>query len=166
MTKRIPLTKGKFAIVDDCDYDELSKHKWQWSNKGEFGYACRTDHSTSPKTTVYMHRVVCPSPEGKHTDHINRNGLDNRRINLRSVTPQQNSWNQKTTSGSSIYRGVIWSQRHRAWIVRIRVNNELIYLGQRKGEAAAAALYDKAALRYFGEFATLNLTQKETTHVT
>lgn len=96
--KQIPLTKDHFAIVDDADYDWLSRFKWHF----ERGYACK-----KTREKVYMHKLINGAPKGMHTDHINGNGLDNRRDNLRSATAAQNSMNsKKIKSGSNKYKGV------------------------------------------------------------
>lgn len=100
MTKSIPLTRGKIALFDDEDYEELSKYKWFITKV----YASR--HSGNK--TVYMHREIMKTPENMETDHINGDVLDNRRENLRICTRQENARNIRgISSNTSGYKGVV-----------------------------------------------------------
>ena len=142
---------GKFAIVDDDDYEELSKHKWHWCS----GYAARPLDGKRR----FMHRIVNNTPNNLDTDHINRDRLDNRKCNLRSCTSSQNLMNKGKCKGkSSIYKGVIFSNKHK-WRARIVFNNKSIHLGEFITQKEAALAYNKAAKRYYGEFANLNKLQ-------
>lgn len=122
--KKIPLTKGKFTIVDDEDFEYLNQWKWKYHKDN---YACRTITGGS---LVYMHRIVNKTPKGCLTDHINRNGLDNRRANLRIVTYSQNGFNtgiwKHNTSG---IKGVCWDKQKNKWEARIMINQKTIHLG-------------------------------------
>lgn len=135
--KLIPLGKsGKFAIVDEEDYEWLSQWKWRLGN----GYAVR---SINRKTTG-MHRVINQTPEGLETDHINRNKLDNRKSNLRSATRSANSKNRalspKNVSGCA---GVSWSKDKQAWLAITRIEKKRWNLGCfEKMEDAKRALTD------------------------
>jgi len=96
-------------------------------------------------------------PPGMMIDHINGNGLDDRRANMRTCTNQQNMRNlRKRRSGSSIYKGVYYDKRRRTWYARICHNGKNIHLGTFATEIEAARAYDRAARRLFGEFARLN----------
>jgi hypothetical protein len=124
----IPLTQGKFAIVDDKDFEWLSK--WKWYYDSFLGYAKRYIKIQGKTRSIYLHSVINNTPKKLQTDHINRNKLDNRRCNLRSVTKNQNKFNtglwRHNTSG---YKGVSWHKSYKRWEVYIGVNNQKINLG-------------------------------------
>jgi hypothetical protein len=144
--KEIPLTQGKVAIVDDEDYPELAKYKWYAAKQrtGNF-YAVRMPPMVNKHrgTRISMHRVIIEPPEGMETDHINGNGLDNRRGNLRVVSSRENHQNlhiQKT----SRYPGVTWDKSNQKWQVRIQIGKKRRSLGYYDDEATAGALYTTA----------------------
>jgi len=90
--RRIPLTQGKFAIVDAEDYERIAGYKWFAARFERGFYALRTGKDNKGRQrNVRMHREILGEPKGKIIDHINHNGLDNRRANIRVVTRQQNS---------------------------------------------------------------------------
>jgi len=153
--KKISLTQGKFAIVDDEDFDLISQQKWHFI-KG--GYAVR--RSGTPKQTIYMHRYINKTPNTLHTDHINGNKLDNRRKNLRTVTPAQNHHNRKKGGGRDTgYKGVsYWKSKKGAESVRgyICTGGKYIHLGHFANLKFAAIAYDVAARKMFGKYARLN----------
>lgn len=93
--KRIPLTQGRSAIVDDADYEALTAHSWCLSNCSGICYAVRGCKIEGKHHTVLMHREIMEAPKGMLVDHINGDGLDNRRCNLRLVTDSQNHFNQR-----------------------------------------------------------------------
>lgn len=154
MTKMIPLTQGKFAKVDDEDYDRISQHKWSLSGI----YAARaTSYLTGKRRTVMMHREIMSTPDGMETDHVNGDGLDNRRANLRICTHAENGRNRKAQDGSmSGYKGVSWIKRDRKWRAQIKVGGSLFFLGQSKNPIGCAVAYNEAAKKYFGKYARLN----------
>lgn len=153
MAKRIPLTQGKFAIVDDADYEWLNQWKWHFAR--QTGYAARKDWSGGKPKYLLMHRVILNAPKHLQVDHINGDGLDNRRCNIRLATAAQNSWNQKAISSSiSEYKGVSFYDNR--FVVRIFVNGGNLYFGGFTDECLAARIYDFAAVKYYGEYARLN----------
>jgi hypothetical protein len=150
---RIPLTQGRFALVDDQDYLQLTYWNWRYSSNG---YAVRTHLVNGEYQYFWMHRVIMAAPPDKIVDHISGNRLDNRRCNLRLVTANQNQWNRrKNANGSSPYKSVCWHQR--GWCARIRVNGQRIHLAYSSDAERAARLYDAAAYHFFGaEYAVVN----------
>lgn len=147
--KLIPISQGKFAKVDDDDFEALSVNKWTCSH----GYAVR-----KPKNkNIYMHRVVMNVPDDMQIDHINRDPLDNRKSNLRICTGHENRCNigprKDNTSG---FRGVSSHRSSGKFQSKITVNGEQIYIGTFDNPEDAARAYDVAATKYHGEFAYLN----------
>ena len=159
MTKKIPLTQGKFALVDDEDFEWLIQYKWYYMNVApNGGYA-----ATGNKPSRYMHRVILNPAIGSETDHVNGDGLDNRRCNLRACTHAENIWNKRNHRGSSSkYKGVVFhsaGKRRKRWVANIYTNGTRTYLGYFKTAEEAAYAYDKAAKALFGEFARLNFPE-------
>jgi len=125
--RRIPLTQNKFAIVDIEDYEKLSVDRWHlFEGKNNF-YAARTEG----RKNVFMHRRIMRSPSNSIVDHINRNGLDNRKANLRIVSNMQNCWNSDRgiNKGTSKYKGVRMDKRSGRWYASIRYEGKKMYLG-------------------------------------
>ena len=156
--KQIPLTQGKFAIVDDADCQWLNQFKWCAYKGNSTYYAIRGD---GKRNTIRMHREILNSPKGLCTDHRNGNGLDNRRKNLRVCTNAENLQNQtKRARCTSKYKGVttysVVKHRKRPWLAQITFNNKHINIGYFASEESAARAYDIAAKKYHGEFARLN----------
>lgn len=159
--KQIPLTQGKVALVDDADYDELSKYKWHAQKEYRSGtfYAARYIRLSAGKyTQISMHRQILglEYKDGLQIDHINRNPLDNRRRFLRVCTQSKNMMNRRGKQGSSQYKGVYFDKYHKKWRAEIRLAGVGSFLGYFDFEEDAAEAYNIAAIRYFGEFACLN----------
>ena len=105
-----------------------------------------------------MNRIKMNVERWTQIDHINGNGLDNRKCNLRFANANQNQHNRKTNKNNkSGYKGVCWHKRHNKWISRISINNKLIHLGLFNDKLDAANTYNNAAIKYYGEFANLNI---------
>lgn len=155
MSKLIPVHGGYFAEIDDDDFGIVSPFKWHAMKGRNTVYAAtNVRREGGGYSTVAMHRMINETPKGLHTDHIDGNGLNNQRANLRTATRTQNAHNRAPNKGSvSAFKGVHWNKRKRRWIASIRVKKKSIFLGQHKDEASAAAAYDRAATQYFGEFA-------------
>jgi len=158
--RRIPLTQGKFAIVDPEDYDRLSKYKWHTNKGGRTFYAMRWVPSKKPKRYIalYMHRQVLNFPDAEYIDHRNNEGFDNRKANIRPATRAQNNYNRQKYSNNSYskYKGVGFKRKGKKWSAQIGLGNKMIFLGYFKNEIDAAKAYDRAAKKYYKEFASLN----------
>ena len=151
--RALPLTQGRFAIVDAEDYDRLARHKWCSANNNGRFYAQRRQDGR----TIKMHREILNIPSGLFCDHINHDTLDNRKSNLRICTAAQNAYNRRPgTGGSSCYKGVHWHRVHRKWEAQITYRGWLIHIGYYDYEPDAAIAYDDMAVELFGEFACLN----------
>lgn len=157
--KRIPLTRGKFALVDDEDYDDLMQWKWCASSTSHTFYSVRgrkAEEETGP-TKIYMHRAIMRPEPHLHIDHINGDGLDNRRCNLRSCINSQNQMNKGSKrNASSKYIGVSWDKALSKWRAQIIKDRKRTHLGLFNSEIEAALAYDTAARTLHGEFAQLN----------
>ncbi|MBW7988806.1 MAG: hypothetical protein FVQ84_02120 [Planctomycetes bacterium] len=159
--RRIPLTRGKYTIVDPEHYERLNKHKWQASKGSNTFYASRSvwDRVNKKKSTIKMHREIITPPYPLVVDHINHNGLDNRKANLRPATKSQNNINKpyiKKKGAHSKYRGVTLEKRINKWQAQIRINGKHKIIGYYNDETHAAKAYDTAARKYHKEFAVLN----------
>lgn len=148
--KLIPLTQGKFAIVDDEDFDLVNRFKWHYTS---LGYAIRNAR-VGDNYPIYMHRLIIDAPSNRQVDHISTDKLDNRKKNLRLATVHQNRCNRgKTIKNTSGYKGVFLDKRDSTWYSKIKTNGKQIYLGRFKCPEDAAASYAVAARSYHGEFA-------------
>ena len=152
MPKQIPLGKGKFATVDDEDYEELARYTWHLKeDKGRF-YAARSVKTGKTCKTIRMHRQIINASPDLWVDHRDGDGLNNLRSNLRQATPQQNAHNRKGARGSrSGLKGAFLDGNQ--WRSQIRVAGKMIPLGRFATPEEAAAAYAAAAIRYHGEFA-------------
>ncbi|QDX93603.1 hypothetical protein EEL30_15635 [Brevibacillus laterosporus] len=162
LAREIPLTKGEVAIVDDLDYELLSRYKWHYVSSG---YAGRSIHhrDTIARSFVLMHRKIVGAPVGKVVDHINGNKLDNRRSNLRIVDQTKNQANrqQLNRNNKSGFRGVSWSKAAGKWESSVMFLGKKIYLGIYESPVDAAVAYNTKASELFGDCAQLNDIPKE-----
>jgi hypothetical protein len=161
--KEIPLTRGLVALVDDDDYETLSRYKW-FANVGAKGnfYAARMSRdAANARKTVFMHRVLLNPPPAIWVDHVDFNGLNNQRRNLRLATVAENKRHARMPSNNtSNFKGVCLYRNK--W--RARINDS--WLGVFATKEAAARCYDDAIIQRFGEFgvtnASLNLYPTQT----
>lgn len=151
----IPLTKGKFAVIDAIDADIILPYKWQMV--GNYAGRARLAKEKPGSFYIYMHRWIVDAPAGMQVDHINRDKLCNRRANLRIASRSQNKANSgPLANNTSGYVGVTWHGRARKWMAQTKVEKRHIYLGLFDDAADAARAYDAASREAFGEFALLN----------
>lgn len=152
----VALTRNKFALVDAEDYERVNQFKWCVSAKGNKMYAYRKDHGKN----VYLHQFLMNPPQGKVVDHIDGNGLNDRKSNLRNCTKQQNLWNRGPTARDSRFKGVHFCKWTRKWYARIGYHGTTICLGPFDKEIEAARAYDRKAYELFGEYAYLNFPEE------
>lgn len=159
--KQIPLSQGKFALVDDEDYEYLNQWKWYaWKHyKHKTFYAVRNIRlGNNTRTTIFMHRVILGLTDSKiQGEHRDNEGLNNLRSNIRPCTNSQNQMNRgvilNTTSG---FKGVSWSRERNKWISQISISGKQKNLGRFTSKIEAAEKYNEAAIKYYGEFSKLN----------
>lgn len=155
--KQIPLKNKKgeivgYAKVDDEDYDSVSEYKWYINKSGNIFYAQSSKRVNGVYKSILLHKLILDKPR---VDHINHDGLDCQRSNIRECSPRQNSMNTRKRKGcNSDYKGV--TIRGDKWRARISVSGKRILLGYFICEIDAAIAYDNAAKKYFGDFACLN----------
>lgn len=155
----VPLTQGFKAKIDDCDFGRVFLHEWCILKGG--GYKQKRYAQSSIKINgiwkrILMHRFIMEVSNEIEIDHIDNDGLNNQRDNLRIATDNENQYNSYSRQGTSIYKGVSWHIKANKWISQIMINNKYHYLGLFENEIDAALAYDDAAKKYHGEFARLN----------
>ena len=154
--KQVYLTQGKIALVDDSDYEKVVCYKWYATLIHNTWYARR--NVTKKCKYAFLHSFILEqdSYNGYEIDHINGNGLNNIRSNLRLCTHKQNTHNSPSRGGTSQYKGVSWAKKKHKWAADITPNGIHKFLGYFDDEVTAALAYNKAAMLYFKEFAYLN----------
>lgn len=161
--KQILLTQGKCAIVDDEDFNTLSQYQWnasQYKNSKTW-YAKRNNRVNGHQVTILMHRQIMNAKQGLSVDHINHNGLDNQKHNLRLCSHKENMFNRTPDKNtSSCFKGVYWCKNISKWRSYITIDNKKVMLGCFESEIEAAKAYDLQASKNFGEFANLNLRKE------
>lgn len=159
----IPLARNLVALVDEEDYPLVSQYKWWLSYphiQGLF-YARTVTYLNGKRREIALHRLIMGFPEGKEIDHINGDGLDNRRSNLRICNRAENMHNsRKQKNNKSGYKGVILT-RSGNWRASIGVNGKCISLGTFYSAIDAAKRYDEEAKKLYGEFAALNFSDEK-----
>ena len=158
-TKKYPNT---FALVDDCDYEELNKYRWHAVKaSGGLIYANRTPRIKGKNKPIKMHTAIMGHVDGKQVDHRSGDTLDNQRANLRHCSHAENMMNRKINSNNtSGYKGVSWDKAMNKWLASIQLNGKSIHIGYFFCLIKAAKAYDTAAVELFGEFARLNFPSK------
>lgn len=155
--REIKLSQGKVALVSDRDYEELAQYKWHAHWDGWNWYAARNAPTVNGKrATIKMHQVLC----GEGSDHIDGNGLNNQRENLRPATRSQNMFNRRLNKNSdSGFKGVNRRKDRNKWVAYIKVNGKQQHLGYFDTAEEAGRAYDVAARELHGKFARLNFSK-------
>lgn len=147
--KYVLLTQGKKAIVDDEDYDRVSKLKWQYHTGG---------YAKSGVKTIRLHRFILNAPPNLEVDHINGNKLDCRKSNIRLCSRKQNVRSvPKRKDTTNKYKGTHFLKHRNKWISRIQIDGKRINSGYFNTEKEAAERYNSLAKRFFGDYAKLNI---------
>lgn len=148
----IQLTKNKVALVDDEDLERVQDYNWSITTlQYVLGYSSKTQKQ------YFLHRVIMNAKKGQQVDHINGNGLDNRKSNLRFATTSENSFNQRLSKrNKSGYKGVIWHKQHKKWMSYIQPKGKFILIGYFNYPHQAAMAYDIWAKELFGKYAHSN----------
>lgn len=156
----IPLTQGHVALVDVDDYGSVITRSWSVRDNGDRLYAQHAARTAAHrKTTRQMHRVLTG---WALVDHVNGNGLDNRRENLRPATPSQNNANTRVRPGTaSGFKGVTWHASSGKWLARAHLDGRVYRLGFFVDSVEAARAYDAKARELFGQFARLNFPEEQ-----
>ncbi len=158
--KQIKLTRDKYALVDDENFKYLNQFKWHCVPGRYTWYAARGVGPFKKQKKIYMQYAVINIPIGMIVDHVNKNGLDNQKENLRICTRSQNSHNYKIPrNNTSGFKGVFFDKQWNKWRAAIRINYKRFYLGSFENKIEAARSYDMAAKQYHGEFANLNFKE-------
>jgi len=153
----VRLTQGFDALIDLADLFLIAPYRWCVRRTGRSLYAQTMVSKDGRKRPLRMHHLIQPLLPGELTDHRNRNGLDNRRSNLRKATKADNQRNQpRKSTNTSGFRGVSWDRNQSKWVANIKMNYRHFYLGAYDLPEQAARAYDRAARQYHGEFASLN----------
>lgn len=154
----IPISNLRFVLVDDCDYEWLSGYNWTSKTHRRSTYCYVTRRVEGRRVQFLIHRVIMNARPGVEIDHIDGDGLNCRRSNLRECTHIENHRNLRTHVGpkTSQFKGVYYEKRRCGWVAKITIRYQTHYLGCFESEELAAVAYDAAATKAFGEFSRPN----------
>lgn len=159
---QMPNKPGLVALVDDEDYERLAKYRWR--AKGDRGtyYAYTDIYVGGKRKMTSMHSMVISRGGKTQVDHIDHNGLNNQKSNLRAASHAENQRNRgKEKGNTSGYKGVSFQKSTGQWQASIRIDGTLVYMGCFDSKEEAARAYDRAAKKKHGEFAKLNFPQEK-----
>ena len=154
--KEIKLTQNKVALVDDENFEYLNQFKWYTARNGRTWYARRhASRINGKQKLIQMHRIIINAPKHLQVDHVNGDGLDNRKENLRLCTHQENHFNIKNTHKNNKLRtkGITWHKTIKKFRAQIMINKKAIHLGYFNVMGDADSAYRIAEEKYFGKFA-------------
>jgi hypothetical protein len=151
------------TVIDICDAAKVLGHTWYASKDARTWYAkTALPRGGGLRGTLALHRLILEPPPHMQVDHIDGDGLNNRRSNLRLATRVQNCRNSRRPSNNtSGWKGVVWDKRKRKWQAHIGLNGRMRFLGYFHSEEQAARAYDQAAVKFYGAFARVNFAQGE-----
>jgi hypothetical protein len=152
-----------WAVVDEADYERVMTHKWHAACSLRVTYAAASVRINGRRTTISLHRFILDvlDDASVEVDHIDTDGLNNRRSNLRLASRAENSRNRRSRRGtSSRYKGVSWNKNAKAWVANIARDGRMMYLGYFSSEIEAARAYDYEAVVLHGDFARLNFPEE------
>lgn len=167
MAKEIELTNGMKAIVDDEDYDYLLDYNWRALKNGKTYYAIFGKRVNGKYSNTWMHRMIMDAKNREdEINHIDHNGLNNQKNNLRKTTHKKVMW-QKNAADSkpTKFKGISFHKPSKKWRARIFVDGKMKYLGYYKNEIEAAKGYDNEQKKHYGEFANLNFKEGEKNNI-
>lgn len=143
----------RFVLIDDEDFEPLSKWKWYFNGR----YAMREGNLAGQSKTIYMHRFIMNTPKGMYTDHIDMNPLNNQKSNLRICTNSQNNFNKiKQKNNTSGYKGIDWVKKDKVWRIRLNKNKKTVFLAYSKNLTEAVKIYNQAVREHHGTYGRLN----------
>ena len=155
----IQLTKGAVTLIDEADFDLVRKHAWYVMKSPRSSYAGTSIYENGKQKTIRLHRLILGVTESKlQVDHIDGNGLNNRRSNLRVCSSAQNMMNKRKYLNSTSGIKGVYAVRNK-WRAIITHKGDRFNLGLFEQREDAAKAYDMAARNLFGEFANLNMTE-------
>jgi hypothetical protein len=162
-TVRVPLTRGKFALIDDADASRVLQHRWRVRQAPHTSYAI-TDirNQRGELHTVSMHRFILEPEAGLVVDHLDDNGLNNTRANMRLCSQAENAARVRRPTSRSGYRGVNRQVLASTWVARICYRGQQIDLGSYPTAEQAARAYDAKARELHGDHARLNFPDDQT----
>lgn len=165
--KLIKLTQGKFAQVDNENFEKLNKYKWFAQKNRNTFYAQRSIRINGKQIMIYMHRIIINTPPGMTTDHRDGNGLNNQRENLRTATSQENQRNRTGPQCNNRLgiKGVCWHKAGKKFEARIQVDGKAIHLGVFFCLEKAKKVRLEAELKYFGKFAPRQTSSINDIHI-
>lgn len=145
------------VLIDSEDYELISKYKWHVHKWRYVFYVQAWTNINGKGKTLLMHKLILGAKRKEIVDHIDGNGLNNQKTNLRICTNTQNCWNQRIAKNNTTgFKGVTFVKATKRYRARIRVNSKLILVGDFKTAQEAGEAYNWAALNHYGDFARLN----------